>query len=124
MAGRELHLHQPSFLNPSDEILHSGMSRYPTVMLPASSVLLLILLVVYFCQQCSNISVNADTPIFDFSWAECLPIVQAGINGLIICHCHLPERILDNNRGICTYSKFKIQYMKRFMPSQKFRICR
>ena len=49
------------------------------------------------------ISVDAYTPVTDLLGAECLIKVQARIDSLGIVICHLPERILNDHRGVTHY---------------------
>ena len=71
----------------------------------------------------SSVSMNTDRPLFYLFWTHCFVIIQAGIKGPPVVSCHLPEGILDDDRGIGSYADLQIQYMKVFVSAQEIGIC-
>jgi len=95
-------LDPPSHPIPSFLIL--GKRKEPITRLFSKLINPINVLLMYLCQYLSDIPVYTNAPILNLPRTESLSIIQAGIHSFFIRHCHLPERVLHNNRRVCSYA--------------------
>lgn len=69
-----------------------------------------------------NISTYANGFLFEFFRTKCFIKIDASINRIWIFRSYLPERILDDNRSIESYSKFQKQHMHPLVTAQKISV--
>lgn len=60
-------------------------------------------------QNFPHIPINTNRPLLNLLRAHRLSPIDAGVNGVRICVCHLPEGVLDDNRGIIAHAQFEEQ---------------
>ena len=70
----------------------------------------------------ANIRMDADRLPLDLRRANCLSLIDAGIECVRILCSHLPERILDDDRGIIANAQFQKEDALPFMTVQKFTV--
>ena len=70
----------------------------------------------------ANIRMDADRLPLDLRRANGLSLIDAGIECVWILCSHLPERILDDDRGIIANAQFQKEDALPFMTVQKFTV--
>ena len=73
-------------------------------------------LLFYQIKDGSCITIKANRLLFYLLWTEGFIVIETGIDCLQVIIRHLPERILDDDRGVCSYPNFKKQDMQIFVP--------
>ena len=75
-------------------------------------------------QNLSDICIDADGLPLDPLGANRLPLVDAGIGGVRVFGSHLPEGILDDDRGIVANAQFQKEDFLPFTGTEKILIPR
>ena len=72
----------------------------------------------YFC----GVAIKANSLFFNFSRAIRFAVIQASVCCLPVVSRHLPEGILDDDRGVGSDSDLQIQHTKIFVSAKKIGI--
>ena len=73
-------------------------------------------------QNLPNICIDADGLQLNFLWANCLPLVDAGVGSVRVLRRHLPEGIFDDDWGVVANAQFQKEDALSLVTAQKFTV--